>query len=278
MKKFTNVLWGMVIIAFTLTITSCSQSFYQVYEVKSENMKQEDNSLVYENEDCRVMYNLWSEDGKVSFIFRNKTDKDIFVNLGQTFFIVNDLAHDYYNEATTSIEQSVQSATSFTNTGLNLLDTGAWPLELYSYSEVDKIFKKSAFSKRTSIKEQEIICVPAKSYKVFSKCSISPSYLQVCIKNVDYPKKSANVKDYTYETTPLKMFNRIAYGFTKNEVADKHIENNFWVSNITNYSKKAILEKKKVKTDCYSEFDKNVYTFKIGGPNKFYVRYNKNGI
>lgn len=38
----------MVIIAFTLTITSCSQSFYQVYEVKSENMKQEDNSLVYE--------------------------------------------------------------------------------------------------------------------------------------------------------------------------------------------------------------------------------------
>lgn len=61
-------------------------------------------------------------------------------------------------------------------------------------------------------------------------------------------------------------------------MADKHIENNFWVSNITNYSKKAILEKKKVKTDCYSEFDKNVYMFKIGGPNKFYVRYNKNGI
>lgn len=60
-------------------------------------------------------------------------------------------------------------------------------------------------------------------------------------------------------------------------MADKHIENNFGFQTLL-ITQKSYFRKKKVKTDCYSEFDKNVYTFKIGGPNKFYVRYNKNGI
>lgn len=261
-----------------LCLTSCSKTFYQVYEVNSDNMTHEDNSLVYENEDCQVMYNLWSENGAVSFIFMNKTDKDIFINLGQTFFIVNSKAYDYYTEATTTIQQSVQAAaTIYDGNRIDLRYDGPWSASLYSYSQLNKLKKKVTVGKNVSVKEQEIVCIPAKSYKMFCKCSISPLYYQACIKNIDYPKKSAKVKSYTSETTPLRMYNRIAYGFTKNSLADKHIENDFWLSSITNYSEKAIIEKKKEKTDCYSEFEENVYTFKIGGPEKFYIKYNKSG-
>ena len=277
MNNFTKNLYCFIAMVFVaLCMTSCSKTFYQVYEVSSDNMIQGNNSLVYENEDCQVMYNLWSEDGYVSFIFMNKTDRDIFINMGQTFFIVNNNAYDYYVEATTSIQQSVQAAaTAYDGSRIDLRYDGPWSASLYSYGQLDKFKKKVSIGKNISVKEQEIVCIPAKSYKKFCKCSISPSCYQVCIKNIDYPKTSAKVKSFTLETTPLRMYNRIAYGFTKNAVADKHIENDFWLSSITNYSEKAIIEKKKEKTDCYSDFMRNVYRFKIGGPDKFYIKYNR---
>ena len=73
------------IAAIVLCMVSCKSSYYQVYEVSTDNLKTQDNSLVYENEDCKVLYNLWSLDGELRFAVQNKTDKDIFVNMGQSF-------------------------------------------------------------------------------------------------------------------------------------------------------------------------------------------------
>ena len=71
--------------------------------------------------------------------------------------------------------------------------------------------------------------------------------------------------------TPITFKNRIAYGFTKNDVADKHIDNTFWLTGITNYSKNAATEKVKEKAECYGLSSTNkLRQFKIGGPNKFY--------
>lgn len=67
-----------------------------MYDVKSDALKQEDNSLVYENGDMKVMYNLWGKDGSVGFILQNKTDKDLFVDMDKTFFILNGEANDYF--------------------------------------------------------------------------------------------------------------------------------------------------------------------------------------
>lgn len=76
-----------LILLLLISMTSCKTNFYQVYTVETEGAEQVDNSLVFENNDCKVYYNLWSNNGKLSFVFLNKTDKDIFINLGQTFFI-----------------------------------------------------------------------------------------------------------------------------------------------------------------------------------------------
>ena len=73
-------------IAASLMLSSCGKVFYQVYTVEAPGSIEKENALVYENEDCKVMYNLWSEDGYIGFIFKNKTDKDLFVILPQTFF------------------------------------------------------------------------------------------------------------------------------------------------------------------------------------------------
>ena len=82
----------LVALAATLTLSSCNTVFYQVYNTEAPGMIEKDNSLVYENEDCKLMYNLWAEDGSLGFIMHNKTDRDLFVVLPQTFFIKNGIA------------------------------------------------------------------------------------------------------------------------------------------------------------------------------------------
>ena len=54
-------------IAFALLCSSCSKTFYQVYEVKSNELEMKNISLVFENDECRVLYNLWSEGGIIRF-------------------------------------------------------------------------------------------------------------------------------------------------------------------------------------------------------------------
>lgn len=101
MKKF--FMKTALVAVLGLSMVSCKSTFYQVYDVDYDsNMKMQDNSLVYENEDCKVLYNLWSEGGFVKFAIINKTDKDIFVNLTQTFFTLNGLANEYYQGRTYS--------------------------------------------------------------------------------------------------------------------------------------------------------------------------------
>lgn len=95
-----------------------------------------------------------------------------------------------------------------------------------------------------------------------------------CVKDKDFPKQTYLYGTYDKRSTPYLFKNRIAYGFTKNDVADKHIDNEFWISSITNYSQKAATENVRSKSECYdmTTFTKT-RTFKIGGPNKFYKVY-----
>lgn len=94
MKKL--IMKASLVAVLGLSMASCKSYYYQVYDVSSNNTKMQDNSLVYENEDCKVLYNLWSNNGKLRFAILNKTDKDIFVNMGQSFYVVNGQAIDYY--------------------------------------------------------------------------------------------------------------------------------------------------------------------------------------
>ena len=48
--KLTFALLGVV------CFSSCMSNFYQVYSVDTNGAKQIDNSLVFENEDCKVLY------------------------------------------------------------------------------------------------------------------------------------------------------------------------------------------------------------------------------
>ena len=55
MKK--KNLFNLVCVVVTSVLSvSCSQNFYQVYTMDSNDLKMQDNSLLFENADCQVSY------------------------------------------------------------------------------------------------------------------------------------------------------------------------------------------------------------------------------
>jgi len=266
-KKFATLLLTAVV---SMGLSSCNKLYYQVYEVNSKDMVQKDNSLVYENNDLKLMYNLWGENGAVGFIIQNKTNNDLFIDLTQTFFILNGKANDYFKNrefTKTSINEASLSAFYISN----------WSNDLWTkryYVPVTAKVSKGA-STGVTTKEKAIICIPANSWKVIDEYKVVPSIRQTCDKKTDYPKHKAVVSTYNKDNSPLKFRNRISYAFDKECKNLKQIENEFYVSDITNYSKKEIIQTVKEKVNCYDIIKTKRKYFKIGGPNKFYVTYNK---
>lgn len=207
-------------VAIALGMVSCKSSYYQVYEVSTDNLKTQDNSLVYENEDCKVLYNLWSQDGEVKFAVENKTDKDIFINMGQSFYVINGKAVDYFQGRTYTQNGFIQTSTTTSIASAKGNGYGFWGSDVY-------VERAGASSKSVSMKEKEIVCVPAKCYKVFSYYSVSPSFFQTCDRDKDFPRKSYRAGNFTKSDAPIVFKNRLAYGFDKNDVASKYIDNTF---------------------------------------------------
>ena len=274
MKK--SFLFGMVVLS--MAFSSCSSILYQVYEVESPNLNISNNSMVYQNEDCKVSYNLWDKQGAMTFIFENLTDKDIFIDMSQSFFIKNGSAYDYFQNRTwesrvyESVEIGVSTSTTYIGT------SGYWPSR-YSVS-VAKSAAASANAGRStdvSIHEQEFVCVPAKAFKVLGIYKIYPEFETTCNRAQDYPKTEATLSRYNENDSPLKFSNRLAYSFEEGNKNLTHIDHYFWLKSVKNFSQKAAIESKNEKVGCSSMTAKNYY-FKIGGPNQFYVPYSSSGL
>lgn len=269
-----NLKNGFVIAAVAMLLLSCNPGYYQVFEVKSDVMKLNGNSWVYENEDLEIMYNLWSNGGEMNFIVNNKTDRDVFVDLGRSFFISNSHARDYFQNREYTSTVAVSSSLDIVGSKTYLSSEGFWPnsyLVPTSQSLVGKLTKGA--SRAVHYKEKEVICIPAHSFKVINGCSLSPSHFMTCIKYQDYPKHSESVASYTKTDTPEKYCNRISYSFNKDCSDSRQISNDFYLANITNYSKKEALEKVKMQYGCSKSESSTSYYFKIGGPNKYYLVY-----
>ena len=258
--------------AAAVALVSCSPKIgYQVYEVRSHDLTQEKNAMVFENEDCKVSYNLWGNGGSMAFIFENKTDRDIFIDMTQSFFIKNGAAFDYYADRTYEARSYAGISAGYSVSGYaRLYDyfTG-----VYRAPAALSLKESAGLSRAVTVREPEYVCVPAKSHKIISVYEIDPSRIVTCEKPKDYPKTKAVVATYSEDNTPLRLNNRIAYSFEEDNKSLKHIDNTFWVSSVQNYRDKAILEKKKVNVGCYADVKKKIRYFKVKGPNLFYITY-----
>ncbi|WP_418495527.1 hypothetical protein [Coprobacter sp.] len=290
---------NLIFLSLVLLFSSCSTLYYQVYTVKSDNVKEQGNALVYENDDCRIIYNLWRDGGRPGFIFFNKTDKNIFIDLKKCSFIKNHKAYDYFlNRSSTFNSSSTLSQADEIAYGSSSLKFSEY-FNADKYTFINSIYipgiisssmanthsnaithseavkkRKSAsysFSEGILYKEKDIICIPPKSFKEINEYIISKDVIIDCGKMS--PRKIPYKFTFDELNTPLKFSNVICY-FTDKD--NEHIINNdFYVESIENHSEESAIKKEKYDEEC-TESDKHIYYkyfFTVSGPNKFYIPY-----
>ncbi|MBW7844887.1 MAG: hypothetical protein H3C45_04450 [Bacteroidia bacterium] len=272
--KTKKILFTALIV---MMLTSCvSKSYFQVYKVVPfSKLVVKNNNLVYEDENCRVSYNLWSEGGNIGFQFFNKTDNNIYLNLEESFFILNGISYNYYRKRVFTSSTSSLATSSF---GANATKS-VTGLNYSNLIQTNRISATNTFGNMTSTgfsvsyNEEKFVCIPSKTSKVISEYSINESLFRDC-DLYKYPtKKQVKSKTFSKEQSPLVFSNRIAYSMGQTDNLIK-FDNEFYVEEISNYPKSEMFESK-YEEYCGQKSETKTKYFKNVSPNKFYIKYNK---
>ena len=274
LKKKNNVMKKLTLI-FTTTLLMCACSpsrYYQLYKVSTNGLEQTKDQLIFENEHCIVAYNLWGENGDLSFTLFNKTDKDLFVVMPQSFFIRNGVAHDYYTNAIRASREVTQmgKAATIANSYATGNGYGVWG------AGKSATYTRTSTSENSTItKETEVVCIPPRAKKLFDGFSLVEDVHKDCDDyDFNYPEISSDIITFDKESSPWDFRNRIAYTFDIDDTDRLYIENELWVSYMQNHSSK-VMEEQIMVTPC----EMNVFRMETiilnKAPNAFYNKYTK---
>jgi len=267
----------IIIVLSVLTLSSCRTTFYQVYRaVPSDRSMADKDALVYEDENCEVTYNLWSHGGNMGFAFFNKSKENIYLNLDECFFVRNDVANDYYLDreftqtSNVGSKSSRKKGASVALAGLNFLGLIQTNQGVAEVSE--SLITSSGSS--ISVKEKKIITIPPGTLKFISEYNINESLYRDC-DLLKYPRrKQVKTLHFMKEESPFVFSNRITYRVGES-AEPVQFENEFYVSEITNYPKNEIV-KEDYDEFCGEKSEEKYNFFKIKSPDRFYIMYLKN--
>lgn len=271
-----------------VTLTSCNSSFYQIISTESSNvLKAPNGSMVYQDNNCSITYDLWAENGNSGFLFTNKTDEDIYIDLSESFFIMNGIAYDYYLNRTYTSGKAVSSTKKETlSVGGKIkpyygeqdkIYTSAGTATIDNYAVTASVAQGISANMSVSFKEKSIICIPGNSSKYFQEYDIMQSLYRECGYKL-YPGHN-EVKSlvFTENNSPIKFANKICYKIGK-DTDPIVVTNEFYAGKITNKTSKVAKVREEITQDCDGEsFSMAVKILKMvdKSPDSFYIRYGK---
>lgn len=263
-------LFLMAVIA--LSGVGCGSSvFYQVYNVKSVSGDAVNSNLLkFEDDNCRVSYNLWGEYGNMEFRIYNKTDENIYLDMSESFFIINNEAHDYFQNRVFSKSANQGVATKKT-VAVSKTSPGLFQINQHIMVSSGSSAVSTGYS--VSSAEKRVVCIPVKSSKLFSEFKINNTVLRDC-DLLRFPKrKEIAPKAYDLSDSPLVFSNRFLYtvGNSKESV---NLENKFYVSEITNYPQEEMFDADYEEFCGEKSFSKSTYN-KYVSPKRFFIQYSK---
>jgi len=289
-----------VIVAAVLLLYSCSvPSYYQVFKTQSkEKMLNVGNWLVYSDDNCTIFYNFWSDGGNVNFTILNHSDKNIYLNMKECFFIHNGYAYDYFKNRTHTSTKGVQvgeseqlgfivgesesKTVSRAVSGVNFL---GYPIAVAKSNTATVGVARSASrsvsvahssSSSVSWKDPEIICIPPKAGKEISEFGKISSFLFRICGLPNYPTDQQTYSGIFSEAeSPLVFCNMLAYYLGDSQDLIR-INNEFYVSEIKNLTEKnMIVGKWEYEEYCgeKSYYSKYKEYWIEASPDKFYISY-----
>lgn len=248
----------LAFLLLSIFLTSCSVThYYQVYKANSENGTLSKDKIIFEDKSCNVTYNLWSEGGDIGFSIYNKTDNDMTIDLTKTFFILNGVAFEYFQNRT------------FTNSSSSGTTLTSYPY--YWYWTHSRVSGTNATSYSTSFGEKSELTIPSKTSVSISEYYVSNSRYVNC-DLLKYPsKRKMKTLKFDKSNSPFVFYNLISY---KIKLDTSRMENKFYVSEIANMPSSEIMTSS-YSGECGERLDYAVQVFKEESPDKFYIHYTK---
>jgi hypothetical protein len=257
----TNLLMKKIIpVILVALISSCAvPAYYQMYNVKYESGKLNNDQIVFEDANCIISYYLWSQGGSIGFTIFNKTENDIRIDLRKTFFVLNGYAIEYFHDRT------------YSKSSNSIYSSSAYLFPNSTNNSVSKISSStSSNSYGIEYKERPEMTIPPKTrinitdYKIvesrYINCDLAKSPSRRNIKTISFNK----------DNSPFVFYNLITY-ITKNDTI--RLENNFYVSDITNLPESEVMIKVD-KTPCGTPIFPPLNVIKDERADRFYFKYN----
>jgi hypothetical protein len=256
-----------ILFIFVVTVmSSCTTYYYQIYQAVPSNKSivSNDHQLFYEDENCRVSYNLWDEGGNVGFMFYNKTDQNIYINLQESFFVLNGMANNYFKDRVYT-----------TTKGTDLAASGGVSFASFNYTNLFQSNKVTLSDRYTiSYNEEKTVCIPAKTSKSISEYKINLALYRDCDLFKFPSHRQIKPKKFDESKSPFIFCNLIAYSLGSSANNLIKLKNEFYVSEITNYPVDEISEPRKDEFCGEKSTLPNEY-LKPEAPNRFFIKYKK---
>jgi hypothetical protein len=269
MNTKLKIFYAVVLAA---VMSSCATtSFYQVYKATpTEDMQESPTSLSYEDENCIITYDLWSDGGNIGFRFYNKSDVLIKLDIAETFFIINGTANDYYsNRVFNYTTNSGVTSSSRTTTETVLVNL----LQAESLQTTRSSGLTASSGQSVTYAEKPVIYIPPKTSKTIKEYRINTGLFRDCDLLLYPTEKQVKTMNFSKDGSPLVFSNRITY-IVGDSNSPVRVENEFYIDEITNYPEEVILESRYEEfCDQKSQLKKkyfNNYT-----PDKFYIQYKR---
>lgn len=239
---------NLLLISLVILLSSCGGLFYQVYETQPKGEVNDD--LVFENGDLLITYDFWGKGGNSSFKLYNKTDRNVFIDLGLSHFIVNGMANTYFKNGSYGESDQSRDEIAFAEYAgnVNINDRNVNGRAFAS----GRRMVESKTSTRSYI-EQRIICIPPKSAKIIKGFYINNTLFEDCdlkmyprigrdiagddIYNSGFARAKGKdaVMSFNDDNTPLILKNIISYGFDEDSNKENvQVENDFWIKKVIN--------------------------------------------
>ena len=253
---------NLLFLLFTLLIISCSSpNYYQVFKTKINNAIIENNIIVFEDDNCKVFYNLWAEGGDVGFSFYNKTAHDITLLLDNSFFVINGVAYEYFQNRT--FAKSSRDMSEYI--------VGTFPNYYYSNHTLAKMIGPNSGSFSTSYIEKPHLKIPPMTRVNVHEYHVANSRYINCDLSKYPKKKTTNSIQFNQNNSPFEFYNLLTYSTQSDTLK---FENKFYVNEITNFHSSQMFTSVDT-SSCGTKLSLPVKAFKNVSPDKFYIRYTK---
>lgn len=283
------------LLVIVIGLSSCAgTTYFQMYDLESEDLEFTDDGLLYENEHLLIGYNFWTYGGNGAFIIKNNTDSIVYIDLANSYSVRNGIATPYYlnRTFTESSSQTVSSYNFFSDVRQSSIRSGSSFLSLYSNDYQVQGFVNNRGSRSTQtavgssgetttvsktsgieIRERRIISIPPNAVKIvrgnpflsrpFIDCDIERNPSRNQVSSLSFDKQN----------TPLHITNVISYSFQESDIDNKEtVEMSYWISQISNMTFNSFTERGTVR-DCERVARRTTYRARYGAPYRFFIRY-----